>query len=46
MIFTNWREMLHRLNLGRTMRQAYAQVIERYLDYCLGGLKGPLRVEG
>jgi integron integrase len=36
MIFTNWREMLHRLNLGRTTRQAYAQVIERYLDYCLG----------
>jgi len=34
MIFTNWREMLHRLNLGRTTRQAYAQVIERYLDFC------------
>ena len=44
LIFTNWREMLHRVNLGRTTRYAYAQVIERYLGYCLGnGL--PVRVE-
>ena len=43
-IFTNWREMLNQLNLGRGSRYTYAQAIERYLDYCLGnGLQ--VRVE-
>jgi hypothetical protein len=43
-LFTNWREMLHPLKLGRRTRYIYAQAIERYLDYCLGnGLQ--VRVE-
>jgi len=35
-IFANWREMLNQLQLDRRASQAYAQAIERYLDYCLG----------
>ena len=43
-IFTNWREMLHRLKLERGMQYTYQQGIERYLEYCLrNGLQ--VRVE-
>jgi hypothetical protein len=34
-IFTNWRETLHLLKLGRGLKHTYAQAIEGYLDYCL-----------
>jgi integrase len=34
-IFTNWRETLHLLKLGRGLKYTYAQAIEGYLDYCL-----------
>jgi integron integrase len=34
-IFTNWRETLHLLKLGRGLKYTYTQAIEGYLDYCL-----------
>ncbi len=40
LIFANWREMLHQLSIGRGLKQAYADVIERYLQVLPGQRAG------
>jgi integron integrase len=43
-IFDNWLEMLHRLQIAHSLRHGYREAIERYLDYCrLNGVS--VRVE-